>query len=432
MNINDTLASIPIKTIPPPAARSHWKRRAAQIITMLVIVLIPVSGLFRIDLQAGNFIILGRQIWWSDYSLMLGFWIMLATLAVMTYSTIGTVWCGWACPQNTFSEWVNQITFKLLGKRASVRIDSEKTRVAAAKNKLANWLALGVSILLISLALAIIPFLYIYPPGAVWSMLTFQPDARLPNFTHYLYLVATFAIFIDIALIRHVVCRYFCLYRMWQHIFKTRQTLHVEYDASRSADCEKCNYCETSCFIDLNPTQFSVYDTCINCGECIDACNNLHARESKAGLLHFEFGSKRRASSWRESVDNLVPRLGWTGVLFIVGAALFAWGFAHYSPYEIAASRAYNLSGAANDYQIQVANKVYTPGEVTLTVKGIPADSYKLDTDTVKLDSAARVNVPLRISPQLSKGLHRIIIEAQAPDGWTAQSTVEHYAAGGG
>ncbi|MDR0481130.1 MAG: 4Fe-4S binding protein, partial [Gallionellaceae bacterium] len=263
MSARETLANIPIKIENAPSTRYHGKRRAAQIITMLIIVLIPISGLFRIDLQAGNFSILGRQILWSDYSLMLGFWTMLATAAVMTYSTIGTIWCGWACPQNTFSEWVNQMTYKLLGKRASVRIDSENARVAATKNKPLNWFALGISILLISLVLAIIPFLYLYPTSDVWKMLTFQPGAQVPKFTRYLYLVITFAIFLDIALIRHVVCRYFCLYRMWQHIFKTKQTLHVDYDSSRSSECEKCNYCETSCFIDLNPTQFTIYDTCL-------------------------------------------------------------------------------------------------------------------------------------------------------------------------
>lgn len=429
MSINETLAKIPIKVEKTPSPQFHWKRRAVQIATMLIIVLIPISGLFRIDLQAGNFVILGRQIWWSDYSLMLGFWTMLATAAVMTYSTIGTVWCGWACPQNTFSEWVNHLTFKLLGKRARVSIDSESTRIAASKNKIINWLALFISILLISLVLAIIPFLYIYPPASVWAMMTFQQDAHLPKFTHYLYLVVTFAIFLDIALIRHILCRFFCLYRMWQHIFKTRQTLHVEYDSSRSAECEKCNYCETSCFLDLDPTKFDIYDTCINCGECIDACNSLHAKNNKPGLLRFEFGSQRNKTGWRESVDNLFSRLGWAGALFILGAGIFAWGFMHYSPYNMVAYRADHKTGAG-EYQIQVANKVYTPGEITLSVKGIAAENYSLDATRVEMAPASRTSVNLHVSPDLPKGLHQIFIEAKAADGWSAQFRVEHYSSG--
>ncbi|MDR2196105.1 MAG: 4Fe-4S binding protein [Gallionellaceae bacterium] len=431
MSINETLAAIPVKIQGGPAPNYHWKRRLIQIVTLLVFILIPLTGLFRIDLQAGYFVILDRQVWWSDFALMLGFWTMLATGAVMTYSTVGTVWCGWACPQNTLSEWTNYLTHNLLGKRASVRIDSEKSRIAAAKNKPLNWLVLMFSMLATSLVLAIVPFLYLYPTDAIWSMITFRPDPRLPKFTHLLYFVFVFAAFLNIALIRHILCRYFCLYRMWQHLFKTKKTLHVEYDASRSADCAKCNYCETSCFLDLDPTQFKIYDSCINCGECIDACDRLHAREGKRGLLRFEFGERRLDHGWRDSVDNLASRLGWTGVLFAVGLGLFVWGFATYSPYAVAASRVVSLANATtNEYQIQVSNKVYAPAEVALSIQGLPEGSYHLQASTVNIAPSARADVDLSLSPSLSKGLHRIIIEARATNGWSEKVVLEHYASG--
>jgi polyferredoxin len=431
MSANEAIAAIPIKVEGGSMPRYHGKRRLVQITTLLVFILIPLTGLFRVDMQAGYFVMLDHQIWWSDYPLMLGFWTMLATGAVMTYSTVGTVWCGWACPQNTFSEWANHLTHKLLGKRASVRIDSENSQVAAAKNKPLNWLVLMSGILATSLVLAIVPLLYLYPADAVWSLITFQPDGRLPKNTGYLYLVFVFATFLNIAMIRHILCRYFCLYRMWQHIFKTKKTLHVEYDASRSAECAKCNYCEASCFLDLNPTHFGVYDSCINCGECIDACNRLHAREGKRGLLSFEFGERRRDGS-KDSVDNLFSRLGWAGALFALGLAMFIWGFVSYSPYAVAASRVASLSKAnAEAYEIQVSSKVYAPAEVTLSVKGLPEGSYQLKKDTVNLDSARmNENVSLNLSPDLSKGLHRIIIEARAKDGWSNRVVLEHYAAG--
>ncbi|MFZ5503413.1 MAG: 4Fe-4S binding protein, partial [Pseudomonadota bacterium] len=111
MKLDESITGIQAGTAKTPLPQYHWKRRATQFATLAVIVLIPLTGLLRIDLQAGNFVILGRQIWWSDYSLMLGFWIMLSTGAAMTYSTIGTIWCGWACPQNSLSELVNLFTF---------------------------------------------------------------------------------------------------------------------------------------------------------------------------------------------------------------------------------------------------------------------------------------------------------------------------------
>lgn len=430
MKLNESLANIPVKVVRTPAPEYHWRRRVTQLATLLLIVLIPLVGLFRIDLQAGNFVVLDRQIGWSDYSLMLGFWIMLATGAAMTYSTIGTVWCGWACPQNSLSEWVNQLTYKLLGKRAHITVESGKTKIAATKNNPFNWLVLGLVVLAISFTLALIPFLYFYPPDAVWSLITFRPDARLPRFTYYLYLVVVFAIFLDIAMIRNVLCSYFCLYRIWQHVFKTKQTLHVEYDGSRADDCAKCTYCKTSCFLDFNPTQFKIYDSCINCGDCIDSCNKLHAPDGSLGLLQFEFGEKRHANGWRDSVDNLAARLGWAGAVFLIGGGLFAWGFLHYSPYNIVAYRSEKSSGiSVSDYQIQVSNKMNAPAQLAFTVKGLPEGSYKLETEKLAMTPTSRTNFNLHISPDLPKGLHQVIIEARAQDGWVGRFGLEHYSA---
>jgi len=285
-------------------------------------------------------------------------------------------------------------------------------------------------VLSISFVLAIIPFLYFYPVDAVSSLIMFKPDPKLPRFTYYLYLVVVFAIFLDIAMIRNVLCNYFCLYRIWQHIFKTKQTLHVEYDAGRASDCNKCNYCETSCFLDFNPTRFKIYDSCINCGECIDSCNKLHASEGVPGLLQFKFGEQRLDNTWRNNVDNLFSRLGWAGAIFLIGSGLFVWGFLNYAPYNIVAYRSEKSSGITmSDYQIQVSNKIYAPAQLTLSVKGIPEGSYKLETENLELAPVTHALVNLHISPNLPKGLHRVVIEAHAKDGWIGRFGVEHFSA---
>ena len=149
------------------------------------------------------------------------------------YSTAGMVFCGWACPQNTMSEWANNLTHKLLGKHAEVSLTGEAIRVAGAKNKALNWFLLGISFLGAAMFFALIPLFYFYQPSVVWSFITFQEDARLASSLHWIYAVCVVIIFIDIAMIRHFWCRYACIYRVWMHSFKTRQTLRVAYDASR-------------------------------------------------------------------------------------------------------------------------------------------------------------------------------------------------------
>ncbi len=398
---------------------------------ILVFILIPITGLFSIDLVAGNFVVLGRQIWWSDYSIMLGFVVMLATLGILTYSTIGTVWCGWACPQNTVSEWANNLTHKFLGKHADVNVESEGLKVAAAKNRIVNWIILAASFLAVSLIMGLIPFFYFFTPDVIWSFVTFKLDSQLATFMHRLYFVSVVATFLDIAAIRYFWCNYACLYRFGQRFFRNKEAMHVGYDATRSSDCAKCNFCSSSCILDLNPTSFEATDTCINCGECIDACNKLHEKRGTGiGLLKYRAGIKHDAASRSGTKGSLFMRYVWVGAIFLLGSSLFVWGLISYSPYDIVAYRSEKSTGiSVSDYRIQISNKLYAPTKMSLSVKGLPDGSYKLDAEEIEMEPASRTDVNLHVDPNLPRGLHRIIIEARSQDGWVGRFGVEHFSA---
>jgi len=160
----------------------------------------------------------------------------------MLYSTVGTAFCGWACPQNTLSEIANDWTYRLLGKRADMSVAGEKMKVASSKDHWLNWLLLGLIFVAISMVLAFIPLLYFYPPDVIWSFIIFRDDERLADSLHYIYFICVLIVLVDVSFIRHFWCRFMCVYRVWQHGFKTHQTLRLAYDESRSEQCEKCNY----------------------------------------------------------------------------------------------------------------------------------------------------------------------------------------------
>jgi polyferredoxin len=422
---------IPIKALPPTAARFHWKRRLMQTIVILLAVLIPASGLFRIDPEAGAFVVLDRQIWFADFFLMGGVWITAVSALVMLYSTAGTVFCGWACPQNTLAEWANNLTRKLLGKRAEISLNGEAMRVAQAKNKALNWLLLGSAFLVVSMLFGLIPLFYFYPPDLVWSFITFQHDDRLARSLHWIYTVSVMIIFLDITLIRHFWCRFACIYRVWQHSFKTRQTLHIAYDADRAAECAKCNYCVTACFIELDPRKTDVYDSCINCGECVDACNRLHAKEGIGGLLRFELGERKqkRDNPFRTAAISWFARAGWVGVLAVLGLSMLTWGLYSYEPYHLAVYRADTLAQAntTQDYTISIANKMYRPAQFSVSVAGLPEGSYQLSASTINLTTAGRQSLVLSIAPDLPRGLHSFAVNVTTPDGWTGRFPMQHF-----
>ena len=434
-NAHKSISKIPVKVVgAAPAGSWRWKRRSAQILTIVFAILIPATGLFRIDPLAGAFVVLDRQIWFSDFFLVSGLWIVLATGLVMFYSIGGTAFCGWVCPQNTLAEWANHLTHKLLGKRAEVSLTGEGPKVAAAKNKLLNWALLGSAFLAAAMFFALIPLFYFYPPDVVWSFMTLQTDARLAGSLHWIYTVCVLIIFLDIAVIRHFWCRFSCIYKVWQHSFKTKQTLHVAYDASRSDECAKCSYCVTACFIDLDPRKTQLYDSCINCGDCIDACNRLHAKQQQQGLLRFELGERKSGtmSKFRTNAVSLLGRVRWTAPIGVLGAAMFAWGMWTYEPYHISVYRAeVQQANTIQDYRIALSNKLYQPAELKIHVAGLPEGSYRLSAGGVTVPGAGRASVTLAVAPNLPRGLYPVMVQVRAQQGWQRSFRVQHYSSGG-
>ncbi len=303
-------------------------------------------------------------------------------------------------------------------------------KVAAAKNRLGNWLLLGLIILVAAMLFSLIPLLYFYPPDVVWSFITLRPDERLASSLHYIYTIFVIIFFVDIAFIRHFWCRFMCVYKVWQHGFKTRQSLHVAYDKTRTESCDKCNYCVTSCFLGIDPRDTNMYDSCINCGECIDACNDLQVKKGEVGLLRFSLGEREQnRSGWLLGrLGSLSARMKWTLPFSLLGLGMFVWGLANYDHYRLAVYRAdAEFSSAIKDYRIRVSNKLYRDAVLTLSIEGLPKGSYVLSASEARFDSAGKLDLELQINNSLPQGLHRFLVQIQSADGWQDSYRVQHF-----
>jgi len=437
MSAKEALKKIPVAVEHVPGARMmHPMRRASQYLTLLILVLIPTSGLFRIDPVDGAFVLLDHQVWFSDMFLVLGFWILIASLLVMMYSLVGAVFCGWMCPQNTVSEWANELTRKLLGRRANMMdMSGKRMQVAARRGSVLNYVVLGVAILLASMFYALIPLLYFYPPQVIWSFLTFQEDPRLAASLHWIYFVCVAIMVLDIAVIRHLMCKYMCIYRVWQHSFKTRDTLHIAYDTGRSDHCATCRYCVDACFLDIDPRQPEVFDSCVNCGECISACDELHARSKKLegpGLLRFAIGDEQK-ERYRGAVGSFVSRAKGAIMFTLIGGMMLAAGVAGYAPASFTVYRGEGWQGdKVLEYRINIAHKIYHPEDMKIRVEGLDAGAYTLAASRVHFDSVGRKDVVLLLNPSLPKGIYRFKVRVEAASGWSDEFEVRHYAPGDG
>ncbi len=412
----------------------HASRRQMQYFVLLVLVLIPLTGLFRIDVEAGGFVILGRQIWFSDILIVMGFWVMVVSFLVMTYSAVGAVFCGWVCPQNTISEWANDLTQKLLGRRAkTMDMSGVQMNVAVRKRSPLNIIVLYGLFFLVSMFYALIPLLYFFPPSAIGSFLLLQNDERLAGSIYWIYFMFVVVVFLDIALIRHLWCRYMCIYRVWQHSFKTKETLRVAFDTTRADECGSCQLCTSHCFLDLNPKKTEEFDSCINCGECIDVCASMNQKKSrpKSALLSFAWGSDESRSAQGTALGGLLARSKVVLFLALLGTATFALGLFAYQPASLSVYHSQQEQGAQiHEYRINVANKLYQPMDMKIAIEGLQPEDYQLSMSAVHFETTGRKNIILSLNRTQSPGIHRFMVVADNGQGWSHRFEVRHFSMG--
>jgi len=408
--------------------RLHVLRRLSQLAFLLLLIFAPILGLFRIDILTGAFVIGDYQIWFSDSAIVIGLWFFAASVLVLTYSLFGAVFCGWICPQGFLAELGAELMHRLLGRKAGLSVDGQSVQVAARKRGTWNWIWLCVAFLAGGMLFAMLPLLYFYPPRAVWHFVTFQPDAGMPVSIYWIYFVFVVVMVIDIAFIRHLMCRYFCIYRVWQHSFKTSQTMRIGYDEGRADECVKCGYCARACAVELDPKHTEVYSGCTACGECIVACDRLHEGKGTDGLLSFVFPGKGDSPS---HMTGIMGRFRGVLPFMAAGAVLLAFGVAHYSPYHVSVGNIGARHTGMNDYVVHIANKRYRPADLRIALRGLEAGQYILQRRLVHFDYAGMTNVPLHLNADnIPHGLHRFVVRVASNDGWTQGFPIQYYDVG--
>jgi cytochrome c oxidase accessory protein FixG len=282
------------------------------------------------DLAESKFHIFGATFWPQDFILLSALLIICAfgLFAITVFA--GRVWCGYTCPQSSFTwlfMWCEKVTE---GER------NQRIKLQAAPwslNKLArrsakHMLWLGISVIT---GLTFVGYFTPIRPLAM-ELLTWQ----MGGVSLFWVLFFTGATYINAGWLREAVCMHMCPYARFQSVMFDKDTLTISYDAARGenrgprkretkpadvglGDCIDCQLCVQVC-----PTGIDIRDglqmECIGCAACIDACDSIMDKMGYArGLVSYT--SEHQLQGGKTHL--LRPRLiGYSAVLLVMISAL--------------------------------------------------------------------------------------------------------------
>lgn len=278
--------------------RYHFFRgKLVQPAFWALVFLAPALDIFRVDMLNQKLVFLGKHLPFAFNSLLwlpVGFYGAVILIGIVSFIW-GRLFCGWACPHNTLTEWTRAI-------RGAVGRDQKPAWMKRLIRKYPaskTWLA-GLSLTVglgLCVTLSILLCFYVMPPDFVLSQYAGgKPHIALVWGNGLFTLIGLFLLFAG-----SDFCRTCCPYGMAQSVSAYHENsrwrpMEIGFSGSLEADCKTCQACQMVCPVDIDPragtltgqAKVGQFDGCFNCGECIDACKYLHSFKETAGLLSFK------------------------------------------------------------------------------------------------------------------------------------------------
>jgi cytochrome c oxidase accessory protein FixG len=267
-----------------PTLLSPW-RRTCQWLASLLLLLIPWleiegKGLLRVDLPALSLHIFGQVLRIEDLYLFLLFCLTFGIGFLLITMVFGRLWCGWACPQTTLSdlaEW--------FARRIGLTICNNRLQGSLGRKTVAQ-----LFYLLLALLVGANLVWYFIAPRRFLAELA---QGTLPAGAWLSWALVSLTVYLDLALIRRLMCRDFCPYGRFQTVLADRGTLTLQLPAAESYRCIACESCVRSCPMGIDIREGYQVE-CINCGRCLDACRTIMAAGKQPGLIRYSFGTAGR------------------------------------------------------------------------------------------------------------------------------------------
>ena len=389
--------------IRPKLSRGRYYRRRfltawGLIATFTLIPILKLGGkpLMLFDIPKREFTFFAATFLPTDtFLLMLLLFSIFIGIFLIT-AVLGRVWCGWACPQTVYMEFLYRPIEVLIegGRNRQLKLDAEG---ANARRLIKNVIFLIVSAFLANTFLA-----YFVGWDQLLGWMTSSPTGHPAAFA--LMLGTTLLMFFDFAYFREQTCIVACPYGRFQSVLLDRQSLIVGYDAGRgeprarwrkkeertAGDCIDCNLCVSTC-----PTGIDIREglqmECIHCTQCIDACDDVMGR---VGLDHglIRYTSQAELETGKRSF--LRPRLVVYSAILLVMLGTFAFSLAGKQTADVTL-----LRGIGAPFTILPSGEVSNQIRIKIANRAPEERSYLIELDAAQDLTMIAPENPLIVAP---------------------------------
>jgi len=387
---------------PKPSRGRYYRRRFftawGLITTFTLIPILKLGGkpLMLFDIPRSEFIFFGATFLPTDtFLLMLLLFSIFIGIFLIT-AVLGRVWCGWACPQTVYMEYLYRPLEYLIegGRNRQIELDEQGPN---GRRLLKYVVFFAISAFLANTFLA-----YFVGWDRLLGWMTSPPTRHPAAFA--VMLGTTLLTFFDFAWFREQTCIVACPYGRFQSVLLDRQSLIGGYDAGRgeprarwrkkedrtAGDCIDCSLCVSTC-----PTGIDIREglqmECIHCTQCIDACDEVMDR---IGLDHglIRFTSQAELESGKRSF--LRPRLVVYSAILLVMFGAFAFSLAGKQTADVTL-----LRGLGAPFTILPSGDVSNQIRIKIANRAPEERSYLIELDAAEDLTMIAPENPLTVAP---------------------------------